>query len=198
VSAVAAIVLAAGRSTRMGGPNKLLLPLAGKPVLVHAVDAALASRARPVIVVTGHQADAVGEALVGYDVRTVHNPDYATGLASSLKSGILALPEDVAGALVLLGDMPAVTPDLLQRLIEVFRAEPGATAAVPVRDSQRGNPVLLARALFPAVLGLAGDEGARRLIKAEGVVEIPVEDDGVAADVDTPEAFAEVVQRFKG
>ncbi|MFC7396589.1 NTP transferase domain-containing protein [Chelatococcus sp. GCM10030263] len=195
--AIAAIVLAAGRSTRMGGPNKLLLPLAGKPVVAHAVEAGLASKATPVIVVTGHQADAVTEVLAGYDVRAVDNPDYATGLASSLKAGIRAVSDDADGALVVLGDMPAVTPDLLDRLIETFEARPDATAAVPVRKGQRGNPVLLGRALFPAVLKLAADEGARRIIKGEGVVEIPVEDEAIAADVDTPEAFAEVAQRFK-
>jgi molybdenum cofactor cytidylyltransferase len=196
VSTVAAIVLAAGRSTRMGGPNKLLLPLGGKPVVAHAVEAALASRARPVIVVTGHQADAVTEALADYDVLTVHNPDYATGLASSLKAGVRAVPEDADGALVVLGDMPAIPHQLLDHLIDAFGARPDATAALPVHEGRRGNPVLLGRALFPAVLRLEGDEGARRLIGRDGVVEVPVDDAGIAADVDTPEAFAEVARRF--
>ena len=197
MSTVAAIILAAGRSTRMGGPNKLLLPLGGKPVVAHAVEAALASRARPVVVVTGHQADAVTEALAGYDVRAIDNPDYATGLASSLKAGVRAVSDDADGALILLGDMPAITPGLLDRLIEAFLERPDATAALPVREGQRGNPVLLGRALFPKVLQLEGDEGARRIIGREGVVEVPVEDDGVTADVDTPEAFAGVAQRFR-
>jgi molybdenum cofactor cytidylyltransferase len=196
VSIVAAVVLAAGRSTRMGGPNKLLLPLGGKPVVAHAVEAALASRARPVIVVTGHQAEAVTEALAGYDVPTVHNPDYATGLASSLKAGVRAVSDNADGALILLGDMPAVPPHLLDRLIEAFDARPDATAALPVREGQRGNPVLLGRTLFSAVLQLEGDEGARRLIGRDGVVEVSVADPGIAADVDTPEAFAEVARRF--
>ena len=105
---IAAIVLAAGRSTRMGGPNKLLAEIGGRPLVRIAAEAALASRARPVIVVTGHQREQVEEALAGLPVRLVHNPDFADGLGTSLKAGIAAVPADADGAIVCLGDMPQV------------------------------------------------------------------------------------------
>src|SRR5262245_46502411 len=99
---IAALVLAAGRSTRMGAANKLLADVGGKPMVRHAVEAALASQAHPVLVVTGHQADEVCAALAGLDVAVATNPNFATGLSSSLRVGIRALPKGVAGALVLL------------------------------------------------------------------------------------------------
>src|SRR3954462_444954 len=112
---VAAIVLAAGRSTRMGGPNKLLAEIGGKPLVRMAAEQALASRARPVIVVTGHQRDKVEAALQGLDVRTVHNPNFAEGLSTSVKAGLAAVPEHADGAIVCLGDMPQVGAVLIDK-----------------------------------------------------------------------------------
>jgi molybdenum cofactor cytidylyltransferase len=188
---LAALVLAAGRGTRMGGPNKLLEPLHGKPVLRHAADAALASGARPVIVVTGHERASVEAALKGLDVKLVYNPDYAEGLASSLKAGISALPAEADAAAVMLGDMPQVTPDLIKRLGEALDPARGALIAVPVREDRRGNPVVWSRRFFDELSKLEGDTGARHLIAqhAEAVTEVPVRDDGAFVDVDTPEAL---------
>jgi molybdenum cofactor cytidylyltransferase len=187
---VAAIVLAAGRSSRMAGTNKLTLALEGRPLILHAVEAALAAATRPVIVVTGHQCETVAATLVGRPVAVVHNPDFAAGLSTSLKAGIAAVPPDAAGALVLLGDMPRVTPALIGRLAAAFAANPEAAAIVPVHAGERGNPVLLSRRLFAAIAGLGGDAGARRLLAGRpDVVELPVDDDAVTADIDTPEAF---------
>jgi molybdenum cofactor cytidylyltransferase len=111
---IATVVLAAGRSTRMGGPNKLTAEIGGKPLVRIAVEQALASRAKPVIVVTGHQRESIEAALAGLDVRLVHNPDYAEGLGASLKAGIAAVPPDAAGVVVCLGDMPQVTAGLIR------------------------------------------------------------------------------------
>src|SRR5262249_58429133 len=131
----------AGRSTRMGRDNKLLCDVAGIPMVRRVAEAALASRARPVSVVVGHQADEVRRALAGLDVASIANPDYAKGLASSLRAGLGALPPTV-GALVLLGDMPTLEAAHLDRLIEAFLAATGGTIIVPVHGGQRGNPVL--------------------------------------------------------
>ncbi len=117
-------MLAAGLSSRMGR-NKLLATVAGKPLLRHAVDSALASRLTPLVVVTGHDAAAVRESLSGLDVTFVQNPDYADGLSTSLRAGLAALPDDCDGGLVLLGDMPAITPALINRTIEAFAPEEG-------------------------------------------------------------------------
>jgi molybdenum cofactor cytidylyltransferase len=188
---IAALVLAAGRSSRMGGANKLLQEVAGRPLVQHAAAAARDSRAEPVVVVTGHQADAVREALHGFEAAPVHNPDYAEGLSSSLKAGLDALPEDVDGVVVLLGDMPAVTAETIDRLIAAFDPPGGAAICMPERDGRRGNPVLLARRFFPELREIAGDVGAKPVIAEypELVRGVPVDAD-VFTDLDTPEALA--------
>ncbi|MGO4715151.1 NTP transferase domain-containing protein [Bradyrhizobium sp. 2TAF24] len=188
---VAAVVLAAGRSTRMGGPNKLLAELAGKALVRIVAEQALRSKAAPVIVVTGHQADAVRAALAGLDVTFVHNADFASGLASSVKAGVAAVPADVDGAVVCLGDMPMVEAALIDRLIEAFDPDRGALIAVPVSDGRRGNPVLWSRRFFPELMTLDGDTGARHLIARHGeaLAEVPVEGKGAFLDIDTPDAL---------
>ncbi len=187
----AAIVLAAGRGTRMGGPNKLMEILHGKPLLRHAVDAVLASKARPVVVVTGHEREKVEDALSGLEVRFVHNPDYADGLATSLRAGISTLPPQSEAAAILLGDMPQISPDLIERLTGALDPERGLLIAVPVRDGKRGNPVVWSRRFFEELTKLEGDTGARHLIgaNAEAVAEVAVTDDAAFLDVDTPEAL---------
>src|SRR5262245_35383917 len=128
---VAAIVLAAGRSTRMGAANKLTADIGGTPMVRRVGETVLASRARPVLVVTGHQGADVAAALAGLDVRLVANTDYATGLASSLKAGVRAVPTECAGALVILGDMPRIAPAYLDQLIAAFEAAEGKAIVVP-------------------------------------------------------------------
>ena len=191
---VAGLVLAAGRSTRMGGPNKLLAEVAGRALVRIAVEETLASRARPVIVVTGHQRERVEAVLSGLPVTFVHNPDFADGLSTSLKAGIAAVPADVGGALVCLGDMPQVEASLIDRLITAFDPEHGALVVVPTIDGKRGNPVVWSRRFFFDLGALEGDVGARHLIASypEAVVEVPVADTAAFVDIDTPEALSAV------
>jgi molybdenum cofactor cytidylyltransferase len=190
---IAAIVLAAGRSTRMGAANKLLADIGGKPMVRRVVEAVVASRARPTLVVTGHQASSVVAALAGLEVAFVDNPDYAVGLSSSLKVGIGAVPASADGALVLLGDMPQITAAHIDRLIAAFAAEDGAVI-VPTHEGRRGNPVLWPRARFAEMLQLEGDAGAKRLMAAHAgdVREVDLGTDAIFADVDTPEALAQL------
>jgi molybdenum cofactor cytidylyltransferase len=196
---IAGIVLAAGRSTRMGGPNKLLAQIRGKPLVRIAVEQALASRAKPVIVVTGHEREKVEAALAGLPVRFVHNPDFATGLGSSLKVGVSAVPEDADGVVVCLADMPQVDAALIDRLIAAFDPEKGALAAIPTFDGKRGNPVLWSRRFFPELMAIEGDVGARHLIGRypEAVVEVPVTSKAAMLDVDTPEALRGVTAEIE-
>jgi molybdenum cofactor cytidylyltransferase len=193
---VAAVVLAAGRSTRMGGPNKMLAELGGKPLVRMVAEQALASKASPVIVVTGHQADEVEKALKGLNVTFVRNPDFASGLASSVKTGIGAVPTDAAGAMVCLGDMPLIDARLIDKLTGAFSPERGSLIVVPTCDGRRGNPVLWSRRFFGELMGLSGDIGGRHLVDhhSEAVVEVPVDGDGAFLDIDTPQVL-EVVQR---
>lgn len=193
---VAVVVLAAGTSSRMGPANKLRAVVKGAPLLRHAVNAALASRGGPVLVVTGHDGAAIRSDLAGLDVAFVNSPDYAAGLSASLKAGIAAVPEAAAGALVVLGDMPNVTPAILDRLIAHFAENREAAAIVPTVLGQRGNPVLLARALFDDLAGLSGDAGARHILAraGEAVLEVAIDDPAIALDIDTPEALAAYVR----
>jgi len=190
----AAIVLAAGRSTRMGGANKLIAEISGRPLVRIAAEQALASQARPVIVVTGHQRERVAAALSGLDVVLVHNPDYAAGLSTSLKTGIAAVPADADGAIVALGDMPQVDAALIDRLLSAFDPEKGALVVVPTIDGERGNPVVWSRRFFPELAAIEGDVGARHLIASypEAVVEVPMTGKAALIDVDTPDALMAV------
>jgi molybdenum cofactor cytidylyltransferase len=190
----AAVILAAGRSTRMGGPNKLLATVTGRPLARIAAEAALASKARPVVVVTGHQSETITEALRDLPLVFAHNPDFTEGLSTSLRAGLAALPEDVDGAVVMLADMPQVDSALIDRLISAYEPEKGALVAVPVIDGKRGNPVLWSRRFFPELMDLSGDIGARYLIEkySEAVVDVPVSGRGALVDIDTPDALAAV------
>jgi molybdenum cofactor cytidylyltransferase len=191
---VAAVVLAAGRSTRMGAINKMLAEIGGKPLVRIAVEQAIASRAKPVIVVTGHQHEKVEAALKDLPVRLVRNPDYAEGLGTSLKTGIAAVPENADGAIVCLGDMPQVDAALIDRLVGAFDPERGALVIVPSINGRRGNPVVWSRRFFHDLMSVQGDIGARHLIGtyAEAVVEIPVAGEAALTDVDTPESLSAV------
>jgi molybdenum cofactor cytidylyltransferase len=192
--AIAAVVLAAGRSSRMGGPNKLLAEIGGKALVRIVVDAVLASRALPVVVVTGHQRDKVEAALAGLSVKFVHNPHFADGLGTSLKAGIAALPAEADGAIVCLGDMPQVDAALIDRLIGAFDPDHGALVVLPTIDGKRGNPVVWSRRFFPDLMAVEGDVGARYLIGryTEAVAEVPLSGTAALTDVDTPEALEAV------
>jgi molybdenum cofactor cytidylyltransferase len=192
--AIAGVVLAADKSSRMGGPNKLLAEIGGKPLVRIVVDAVLASRARPVVVVTGHQRDKVEAALAGLSVKFVHNPHFADGLGTSLKAGIAALPAEADGAIVCLGDMPQVDAALIDRLIGAFDPDHGALVVLPTIDGKRGNPVVWSRRFFPDLMAVEGDVGARYLIGryTEAVAEVPLTGTAALTDVDTPEALEAV------
>jgi molybdenum cofactor cytidylyltransferase len=188
---IAALVLAAGQSRRMGKTNKLLAEVEGAPMVTRAVDAALASKAKPVVVVTGHEREAVEVALKGRDVRFAHNPDYAQGLSASLKAGLAALPAEADGVVVMLGDMPRVTAEHVNRLIAAYNPVENRSIVIPTHRGKRGNPALFARRFLAEMTRIAGDVGAKGVIgqHADEVAEVPFDDDGVLLDIDTPQAL---------
>ena len=188
---VAALVLAAGQSRRMGQTNKLLAKIDGVPMVARVVDSVLATRARPIIVVTGHEAARVKRALAGRDVTFVHNADYGAGFSTSLARGLAALGEGVEGALVCLGDMPRIRPHHIERLLAAFNPAEGRTICVPTHNGKRGNPVLWAAGYFAEMKKVAGDVGARHLLGeyADELCEVAVEDDAIFIDIDTPRAL---------
>jgi len=183
-----AIVLAAGSGARFGG-GKLTAPYGGGVLLDGALAAAFAAPARSVTVVTGAEAARVAAAARAFDprVKIVHAADHTEGMGASLRTGIASLPEDAAGAFVFLGDMPRVPLAVLPKLVEALAK--GALAAAPTHEGRRGNPVLIGRDLFPQLLALTGDTGARSVLQGLGdrlaLIEAP--DDGVLFDVDVPE-----------
>ncbi len=185
---MAAIVLAAGASSRMAPRHKLLTILAdGRSMLAHTVDHVLASSARPVIVVTGHRADEIRATLPGRDVVFVQCDRHAEGLAESLKTGLAALPGDAAAFLVCLGDMPLVHPDTLNRMMSAYDPDEGRRIVVPVYQGKLGNPVLWDSSYIDEMRQLSGDTGARALLRhhADQVTEVMVNDDSILADFDT-------------
>jgi molybdenum cofactor cytidylyltransferase len=191
--AVAAVVLAAGRSRRMAPLNKLLVANeTGVPMVARVVDQVLASRARPVTVVLGHQAREVEAALSGRKVTFVEARDYADGLSASLKAGVAALPPSAEAAIICLGDMPLVTTAMIDRLIAAFDPEEGRAIVQPTYRGKQGNPMIWARRFFDEIATLTGDVGARHLAAkhAEIVAEVEMADDGVLRDFDTTEALA--------
>lgn len=180
-----ALVLAAGSGVRFGG-GKLTTPYRGAPLLHGALAAAFAAPVRSVTVVTGAEADAVSAAARRFrpEIRIVHAADHAEGMAASLRAGIAALPGDASAAFVFLGDMPRVPHAVLRPLAE---ARSGAVlAAAPTFRGRRGNPVVIARALFPQLLALTGDAGARAILEDLGprLALVEASDGGVLFDVD--------------
>jgi molybdenum cofactor cytidylyltransferase len=194
---IGAVLLAAGKSQRMGGPNKLLAEIDGAPMVARVAQRLLASRARPIIAVLGNQAEKVDAALGKLPVDRVRNSDFADGLSTSLKRGVVALPPDLDGALICLGDMPLISGRHIDRLIAAFNPLEGRAIIVPTRRGKRGNPVLWSKRFFPAIAELAGDVGAKHLIgeHAELVAEVEMDDDAVLVDIDTPEALDAVRQK---
>lgn len=189
---VHAVLLAAGRSSRMGGPNKLMADFEGAPLVRWSATKAMESKVAGAVAVVGHQAERVRAALDGLSIRIIDNPAFAEGLSTSLKAGIAALPAEATGALVMLSDMPAITAADLDRLVEAFEASGGTAIVRATHGGKRGNPVILPRSTFAAIEALQGDTGARHIVEGGLAEVIDVEiGAGASLDVDTPEALRE-------
>jgi len=189
ITCVAGIILAAGASSRLGRP-KQLLPLAGRPVLTHVVAAASQTTLDPLIVILGHQAGDIQREMDLSGTRVLVNPAYAEGLSSSVRAAIRALPPIVDAAVFLLGDQPLVEPKVIERLLESYRCDP-AVIVQPRYAEGPGNPVLIGRNLFPELLELTGDTGARPLLRrhADRIRFVDVRDFRRPDDIDTSEDY---------
>jgi molybdenum cofactor cytidylyltransferase len=209
----AAIILAAGSSSRMGGGrHKLLLPLHDRPVLAHVIDATLASQAHPVVIVLGHQAEQVRTKINSYAAHPhliiVENSDYLQGMSTSMHLGIQILisngytknkaPYAVDSALILLGDQPLITPRVIDSLITTYRTTRKRIVA-PLYDGKRGSPVLFDKSYFPELLEISGDEGGRKVLERhrEDVEVVEMSDTVANFDVDTWEAYQQVLEAWE-
>jgi molybdenum cofactor cytidylyltransferase len=192
---IAAVVLAAGMSTRMGA-NKLLVEVEGEPLVRRVVRCAEASRARPIVVVTGYEHDRVGAALANAKCTLVHNPGFGEGLSASLRVGLRAV-ERCDGALILLGDMPAISSSLIDRMISAFNPANGRAICAATFRGRRGNPVLFDRRFFPELETISGDIGARTIVVRYGdlVCDVEADDDGPLTDIDTLEELERFISQ---
>ena len=205
----AAIILAAGSSSRMGGGrHKLLLPLHNRPVLAHVLDAVLASQARPVILLLGHQAEQVRAHIASFathpDLHIIENTDYLQGMSTSLRLGIQTLQinsytkspdKEVDSVLVLLGDQPLILAQDINTLIATYRIA-GKKIIAPTYEGKRGNPILFDASLFPELLEITGDEGGRSVLERhrDEIATVAMGNPLANIDVDTWEAYQRVVE----
>ncbi len=188
---IAGIVLAAGRSSRLGRP-KQLLAIQDEPLLRYTLRRVLASRLDEVVVVLGHEAAAVREAIAELPVTVVVNPDYAFGQSTSVQAGLAALPSETDAAVFLLGDQPGVDPEVIDALIEAWQ-ESGAPVVAPRYANGHGNPILFDHRVFPEFAHLEGDTGAKPIVEAHklrGDLVAVVVTTEAPRDVDTNEDFA--------
>jgi molybdenum cofactor cytidylyltransferase len=168
-----------------------LAQIDGQPMIRRTAEGLLKSSVRPLVVVTGHEANDIEATLAGLPLSFHHAPDFADGMSASLKAGIAAVPAVCDAVLICLGDMPFIRSETFDRLADSFDPAAGKVAIFPTFQGKRGNPVLLARALFFNIMRLSGDEGARLLLRAipDRVGEVAVDDPGVLRDVDRPDAL---------
>lgn len=195
---IAAILLAAGQSRRMGGENKLLLETHGVPIVTSVAREIAKCRATYRLAVVGHQSATVRAALAAVTFDDyVENLDYAAGLGGSVRRGVLALPNDIDGALICLGDMPRVSADDLDRLIAAYEAGRNPMICVPTYSGSRGNPVLFGSVFFQEFTEIDGDQGAKHLVErhSKSVMEVAMRTDAVLRDVDTPNAYRRLIDR---
>ena len=209
----AAIILAAGTSSRMSsGRHKLLLPLHSRPVLAHVIDAAIASKARPILIVLGHQIDQVRLQIKPYTthpaITLVGNADYLQGMSTSLRIGVQTLLSygykndstfyQVDSALIMLGDQPMVTSQVIDSLIRAYRTTDSSIIA-PLYNGKRGSPVLFNERLFPELIEVTGDEGGRTVLERhrQEVELVEMGDAMTNYDVDTWEAYQQVVEAWE-
>ncbi len=197
-SRIAAIVLAAGTSSRMG-ETKQLLPFGDSTVLEQTLKNLQASKVDEIVLVLGAAAETIQQQLSASskDLKTVFNPDYGEGMSSSLRKGLSAVGKDIAAALIVLADQPFIQPATFNQIIDHYRHSQ-ARIVIPTHDGTRGNPVLLDRSIFPEVMALKGDTGFRAIFgqNQDEIAKVEVKDQGVLLDIDSRDDY-ERLQNFR-
>ena len=198
-SRIAAIILAAGRSERMKGRNKLLLRYRGKPILLYPVEAAHDAGADPCLVVTGYQAEKINAVLPPY-ARPVYNADHHLGMGTSISCGVRALPPRSEGALIIQGDMPLLTAEIIRKIMNMVKADRGPQIIVPYAHHRQGNPVYFSKHFFAELQRLHRDRGAKELLQhaGEALCRLHLDDPAVLTDVDDMEAYQQLMNTDKG
>jgi molybdenum cofactor cytidylyltransferase len=189
-----AIILAAGRSSRMGGPNKLLSTLNNRPLLSHALENALTLSPENIIIITGRDALEIEKIAQQFSVKTQHNPKYQVGISTSLLCGLEVAPSEWDAAFIVLGDMPRIAPDIFKSLKSTLESHPEIDAVYPIYDGQQGHPVLWRRRAWHLLAAQSGDAGGKAILNNLGsrALGIEVDSSGVLLDIDTPEALSQL------
>ncbi|MFC1618903.1 NTP transferase domain-containing protein [Candidatus Neomarinimicrobiota bacterium] len=192
---IAAVILAAGASDRMLGKHKLLLPVAGRPMIAAVIENTVVSGCSPTVVVTGFGEEELAPILQDYDVSLVPNPDWMKGMSGSIRVGIATLPNDIDGAFIILGDMPLLQPITLETLKDRFLVSQGHNIVYPTFKGQQGHPVLFPARFFPALLELTGDQGAKSLLTtfSSEVIDVAVDSPEILMDCDTREDYSQIL-----
>ena len=188
---ISATILAAGQSLRMDNDNKLLLPIEGVAIIQHVCKTVLSANINPVIVVTGYENEIVSHAIPKEVDNIVYNSDWNSGMSSSIYKGISSLPENVDGNMIVLGDMPMISTDTLQLLIDQFIKQKGRLIIYPIYEDRQANPVIFPKKYFSEILSLTGDRGCKKILKqyAENVIGIPIQSQEVVLDCDTKDDY---------
>lgn len=187
---ISGLILAAGGSSRMGDENKLMMPFQGKPMLNHVVNASLNSNLTQTFIVVGHQSSEIKNLVQSDDIQCVENEQWETGMASSIVAGISQLKQ-FDGFLILLGDMPLVTPELINEIIVHSSAD---KIVIPIKDGLHGNPVFFGSKFRDELLTLYGDSGAKKVIQdnLSSMIKIKIQSNTIFKDYDTKESLESV------
>ena len=183
---ISATILAAGQSSRMEDDNKLLLPINEAPMISHVCKTVLAAGLDPVVVVTGFESDLVTQAIPTVINEIIYNSYWRSGMASSIYEGLSALPQNVAGNMIVLGDMPMISTDTLILLMDEFIAQSGQHIIYPIYEGRQANPVIFPKKYFQEILASTGDRGCKRVLKKypDDAVGVSIDLQEVALDCD--------------
>ena len=196
---ISAIILAAGNSVRMKGKNKLLLPLQGQPLVVHTVRAVLTSSADEAILVAGQEVLKIVRTLAHHDVTLVLGTEHYDSMTASIKTGLRVVSPEATGYMICLSDMPQITSSEFDRAMATFRAarvnDPQCIVR-PTYEGQPGHPVIFSNSYLPEMLAHTGPSGCHSILQRHTVQEIPWNTDHVVRDIDTPEDYNLLLQRF--
>ena len=191
---ISATILAAGKSSRMGNTNKLLMTIDGKPIVKLVCESVLATSFDPIMVVTGFEKHKIETALIDLKMQFIYNGLWADGMATSIFSGIAALPEDIDGNLIVLGDMPFVSAETLEKLKSSFIFHEGRYIIYPQYGERQANPVLFPKRYFGEILSYTGDRGCKKVLKQHhrDAISVPIDSNEVILDCDTNEDYLQM------
>ncbi len=196
---ISATIMAAGKSSRMAGENKLLLRYGQSSIIRSVCETVIASRFDPVLVITGFENEKIEEELSELKIQLIYNPDWEKGMATSINTGIAALPKNIDGNLICLGDMPLVGGTILEKLKGAFNSNSGKRIIYPLYKDHQGNPVIFPRKYFDKILSSTGDRGCKKILKQYpgNAIGIQVDSQEVVLDCDTPEDYLKLNNRVK-